>query len=77
MAKTSGLPLLCGKGKNIFNHQILLTSKYYPFVDQVLECYDWCTGQWTVLTEKPDWVFGAELAAADGRLFTLGGVASR
>ena len=48
-----------------------------PSQHQVLECYDWCTGQWSVLTEKPDWVFGAELAAADGRLFTLGGVASR
>ena len=48
---------------------------FYP--NQVLECYDWCTGLWSVLTEKPDWVFGAELAAADGRLFTLGGVASR
>ena len=44
---------------------------------KVLECYDWSTGRWSVLTEKPDWVFGAELAAADNRLFTLGGVASR
>ena len=75
MAQTPGLSLLCGEGKKSFSHQII--DNYYPFVDQVLECYDWCTGQWTVLTEKPDWVFGAELAAADGRLFTLGGVASR
>ena len=73
VAKTPGLSLLCGEGKKEEDHYTL----HYPFDDQVLECYDWVTGQWTVLTEKPDWVFGAELAAADGRLFTLGGVASR
>ena len=71
MAQAPGLPILCREGiqTNVFHK--------YKILIKVLECYDWCTGQWSVLTEKPDWVFGAELAAADGRLFTLGGVASR
>ena len=47
------------------------------YAEKSLEYYDFSLAQCGLLTEKPDWVFGAELAAADGRLFTLGGVASR
>ena len=42
------------------------------YAEKILECYDWVSGDWSVLTEKPDWVFGAEMVHCDGRLFTLG-----
>ena len=29
------------------------------------------------MSEKPDWVFGAELVSCGGQLYTVGGVASR
>ena len=57
----------------------------------MLEYYDFQASHWGVLTEKPDWVFGAEMVSCRGRwgwqhspliicmcsLYTLGGVASR
>ncbi len=33
--------------------------------------------EWGVLTEKPDWVFGAELVCCGSELYTIGGVSSR
>ncbi len=33
--------------------------------------------EWAVLTEKPDWVFGAELISCGSELYTIGGVSSR
>ena len=54
--------------------QLLICLSY---AEKILQCYDFTSGTWTVLTEKPDWVFGAELAYCDQRLFTLGGVSSR
>ena len=47
------------------------------YAEKILQYYDFITGDWSVLTEKPDWVFGAELVYCDQRLFTIGGVASR
>ena len=54
--------------------QLLVCLSY---AEKILQCLDFVTGTWSVLTEKPDWVFGAELAYCDQRLFTLGGVSSR
>ena len=47
------------------------------YAEKILEYYDLTTGQCGQLTEKPDWVFGAELVTCAGCLFTLGGVSSR
>ena len=47
------------------------------YAEKILEYYDFTTGCVGQLTEKPDWVFGAELVACDGALFTVGGVSSR
>ena len=46
-------------------------------LDSAKQCYMKPNCRWAVLTETQDWVFGAELAVCDRRLFTLGGVASR
>ena len=47
------------------------------YAEKSLEYYDFSLGQCGLLTEKPDWVFGAELVQCAGALFTVGGVASR
>ena len=47
------------------------------YAEKILEYYDFSLAQCGLLTEKPDWVFGAELVQCAGSLFTVGGVASR
>ena len=47
------------------------------YAEKILEYYDFSSGECGLLTEKPDWVFGAELVSCGGALFTIGGVSSR
>ena len=43
------------------------------YAEKILQSYDFVSGSWSVLSEKPDWVFGAEMVYCDQRLFTIGG----
>ena len=54
--------------------QILVALSY---AEKTLEYYDFVEEKWDVLTEKPDWVFGAEMVGCGGKLYTVGGVSSR
>ena len=54
--------------------QILVALSY---AEKTLEYYDFEKEKWDVLTEKPDWVFGAEMVGCAGKLYTVGGVSSR
>ena len=54
--------------------QILVALSY---AEKTLEFYDFVEEKWDVLTEKPDWVFGAEMVGCGGKLYTVGGVSSR
>ena len=43
------------------------------YAEKILQSYDFVSGDWSVLSEKPDWVFGAEMVSCDQKLFTIGG----
>ena len=47
------------------------------YAEKTLEYYDFQEKKWDVLTEKPDWVFGAEMVSCGDSVFTVGGVSSR
>ena len=42
-----------------------------------MECYDFESERWLVMTEKPGHVFGSAMCSVKGRLYTLGGVQSK
>ena len=50
------------------------------YAEKIIECFDFETGRWTYLTERPgsSSVYGSEAISADGStIFALGGVQSR
>jgi len=47
------------------------------YAEKLIECYDFESGKWFVLTEKPGHVFGSAMCSLQGKLYTIGGVQSK
>jgi len=47
------------------------------YAEKLLEYYDFEEETWSVLTEKPGYVFGSSICSLNNKLYTLGGVQSK
>lgn len=47
------------------------------YAEKLIECYDFESETWFVMTEKPGYMFGSTMCYLKGKLYTLGGVQSK
>jgi len=47
------------------------------YAEKLIECFDFEEQTWSVITEKPGYVFGSSMCYLNGKLYTIGGVQSK
>ena len=47
------------------------------YAEKLIECYDFEAEAWSIITEKPGYMFGSTMCYMKGKVYTLGGVQSK